>query len=66
MGGHGTNPYTWALANTAKNTVRMGTYIYEFISEVPLPPVSIFYSVKQIVQGPVTDGRIGREGGRLG
>ena len=58
--------HTYILVNRAKKAVKMGTYIYEFISEVPLPPVSLFYSVKQIVQVPVPDGRIGRESGKPG
>lgn len=62
--GHGIHPHIWVLGDRAKKkkSVIIGAYVYEFISEVPMP-LSVFYLVQRTVRVTVIDDRLGGEEG---
>lgn len=47
--GHGISSHIWVLADRARDTLSIGTYVHDFaLVEVSMPPFSIFCSVQQM------------------
>lgn len=60
-----THTYGYLEIEPKRKSVIIGAYVYEFISEVPMP-LSLFYLVQRTVRVTVVDDRLGGEEWKAG